>query len=435
MISLALPWVFGAAIAASLGIAALHLLSVRQPPELLLPTARFLPEREIRAVSRTKRPSDLLLLGLRVALLLCAGLAAAGPSWRSSTRTRLALVVVSSEVAPDSAALRALVRSTDSIATTELVFAAARDSVEASAFHDEPAALFPVAWRAAGRLLAGDAAIDSIDLHLVSTSVSATDNAGWKSWRSVWPGRVTLHSPPMPAVAASRKPTVNAGDTIGARPDTDDVVRAAFRWHAGRTTTTARADTVWLRRGTDPLATSARVQIIWPTDGVPANWTRRAANTVDSAMALVARGSAILGPWKLVAAPPRDETRRVLAWYSNGQIAATERVRDAMCVREVSAIALPASDVLLSPSANALFDALLAPCESRVATPASQITAHAVDGDALAPASALAAVARDTGVDIARGNSTRLAQTLLVCALLLLGAEWWWRERLPKVPS
>ena len=62
MIALALPWLFGAALAASAVVAALHLLSVRRPPELLLPTARFLPERDVRAISRTRRPSDLLLL-------------------------------------------------------------------------------------------------------------------------------------------------------------------------------------------------------------------------------------------------------------------------------------------------------------------------------------------------------------------------------------
>ena len=78
MISFAMPWLFGGALAAALAITALHFLSVRQPRVLLLPTARFVPERDARAVARQAKPSDLLLLLLRVIALLAAGAAAAG---------------------------------------------------------------------------------------------------------------------------------------------------------------------------------------------------------------------------------------------------------------------------------------------------------------------------------------------------------------------
>jgi hypothetical protein len=72
VIGFAMPWVFGGALAAALAITALHFLSVRQPRVLLLPTARFVPERDARAVARQAKPSDLLLLVLRVIALLAA---------------------------------------------------------------------------------------------------------------------------------------------------------------------------------------------------------------------------------------------------------------------------------------------------------------------------------------------------------------------------
>ena len=77
-----MPWLFGGALAAALAITALHFLSVRQPRVLLLPTARFVPERDARAVARQAKPSDLLLLLLRVIALLAAGAALAGANAR-----------------------------------------------------------------------------------------------------------------------------------------------------------------------------------------------------------------------------------------------------------------------------------------------------------------------------------------------------------------
>src|SRR5690349_17843245 len=83
-------WVGVAAAAAVVG---LHLLAWRRPPETPLPTARFAPERPIRMVSRALRPADLLLLALRAALVLLAGLALAGPRF-DQQRVGSARVVV-----------------------------------------------------------------------------------------------------------------------------------------------------------------------------------------------------------------------------------------------------------------------------------------------------------------------------------------------------
>src|SRR5690606_33686669 len=77
--SFALPWIFALGAATAVGVVALHLLSTRRPPERPLPTARFVPESDLRAVSRTSRPTDLLLLALRVLAVLLIAAAFAQP--------------------------------------------------------------------------------------------------------------------------------------------------------------------------------------------------------------------------------------------------------------------------------------------------------------------------------------------------------------------
>ncbi|MEO7520234.1 MAG: BatA domain-containing protein, partial [Gemmatimonas sp.] len=74
------------AVLGSLVAIALHFLSVRRPPAMILPTARFVAPRDVRAVSRSARPSDLLLLLLRVLAMWCAAIALAGPRYTAGAR-------------------------------------------------------------------------------------------------------------------------------------------------------------------------------------------------------------------------------------------------------------------------------------------------------------------------------------------------------------
>ncbi|MBL0170658.1 MAG: hypothetical protein IPP90_07985 [Gemmatimonadaceae bacterium] len=175
MMTLGMPLVFTGAIAGALAITALHLLSVRRPPELWLPTARFLPERTVRAISRTRHPSDVWLLLLRIVALLLAGLAAAAPRWQGGSGARVVLVVRDAGVTDDSLAMRAIVTSADTGAprAARFIFAAADSSDGA---RDELGVLFPVAWRAAGRI-ARDAPTDSIDLHLLLSQAPIAHDA------------------------------------------------------------------------------------------------------------------------------------------------------------------------------------------------------------------------------------------------------------------
>ncbi len=388
MIALALPWLFGAALAASAVVAALHLLSVRRPPELLLPTARFLPERDVRAISRTRRPSDLLLLALRIAALLCAGLAASGPTWRPSAASRVVLVIADADVAVDTVAVRAMLTSPDAQVVMRWRANAAGNGDDAMPFN--AASLFPIAWRDAARVVAEQAGVDSIDLHVLTAQAPDTTTAAWRHWRAAWPGRVTMHTRAPVTVADSAldgtsaslrpKPVIVDDDAASRSVAIDDPIRAALSWHAARRRTAGvlvpRADTIWLtsdsagsttRRDGQPVRT---VRVRWPLHGVPAGWQATTARR-DSAVALVSSGHALMGPWPIRAAfardgaPPIDHAVRVLAWWSDGRTASVERAYAASCDRDVAVPVSPASDVLLSASANALFDRLLAPCVPR----------------------------------------------------------------------
>ncbi|HET9264079.1 MAG TPA: BatA domain-containing protein [Vicinamibacterales bacterium] len=64
---------------------AIHLLRTRRARRLAFPTIRFVPPSRAAAV-RLRAPSDLMLLGVRTAIVALAVLAAAQPIWLSSTR-------------------------------------------------------------------------------------------------------------------------------------------------------------------------------------------------------------------------------------------------------------------------------------------------------------------------------------------------------------
>jgi hypothetical protein len=461
MIAFGLPWVFGVAVAAALTITALHLLSVRRPPELLLPTARFLPERDVRAVSRTKRPSDVRLLLVRVALLLAAGLAIAEPYWPTRATGDVVLVVADATVRRDTAALERLLGLAQTTRPTRVVYVFA-DSQRVEA--GDVAALLPLAVRSAAQLVQHDATIDSLDLHLFARE-AAHDTAAYGAWRAVWPGRVTTH---VAAVVSDHRPVVivdqrgvgltgsaadqreTAGDALrsetrDARRDAlgdasrDDIVRVALAWHAARLggetrDSAARPDTVVLDRrdvseGTpadarDERAVERGVRLLWPASGVPQGWAAR--REPDSVSAIAVGGRALRGPWAVMSLPADPVSLRPLAWWSDGRVAATERRVGGGCDRQVALVDASAGDVLLSSSADALFDRLLSPCAAETTVAAAALVVRGVDGTGRASAQHF----RRPASDAPRRVMTRTPDTswatpvLLFLATVLLFVEW-----------
>ena len=204
MTFLAPLWIGVAAIAA-LGVTMLHLITTQRPPVTLLPTARFVPGGEARAAARAARPTDLVLLLLRIAALMMLGLAFAHPIIRGRTLTTVHVVVLdrSRSAGPSAAdSARAIWRVGDGLvvfdSSARLIRGAASDSLRANI----PAALIAprgslsaavVAARQAARDVAPHT--DSVELVIVSPVTDDELDAATSMLVAAWPGRVRLIRP------------------------------------------------------------------------------------------------------------------------------------------------------------------------------------------------------------------------------------------------
>ena len=473
----AAPFVLGLAALAALVVVGLHLLSVRRPPELLLPTARFVPTSDVRAVSRTRTPRDLLLLLLRVAALLAAGIALAEPRYTTTRDERVAMVAIEPGVVGDTAAVRRLLVADLLVADARLVFVA--DSLSAptatSAASYKAAQVFPRVIQVASRLVQADPTIDSLAL-IVLRAKPFTEDRAWWAWRAAWPGRVVVYSPRADSASAVTRRVARRVVIVPATRDegrsaqsvpADDVVEASFRWHAARVNNSERAasdraivDSIVLSRGRSPsvalqtVSRPGRVHVSWPLNGVPDSGAANArsdgswrgwqtASEGDTATALVAGGMAMMGTWSVAqfgtwkpdadagTSPHSDtvsfsERAQPLAWWSDGRVAAIEQVVNTGCERTVAVVAAQAHDILLSSSANAFFDRLLAPCQRPSSVVIAALDVRTVLGAALAPASALRTQDRDLSSDGTTGGrwARWIPALLLALSLVALLVEW-----------
>ena len=372
--SFAQPWaLFVAAGVAAVAIA-LHFLARRRPRPMALPTARFVPTRTVRATSRSTRPSDLLLLLLRVLAVLLVGAAFARPVL-SPERRPLARVVVldlsasvrSSAAARESAAryLRAgdLLVVFDSAA--RLVAGDARDSLAGLHGDDAPGSLSAalVAATRGASLLRGHA--DSVELVLISPFAAEEWDAATGGIRALWNGHARL----VRTEIAERPERARAVD---ARAEGDDPVRAAVLLQGGSataaaaevSTTSTTATDVRIVRGLVSEADSAwarsdgHVLVRWPA-AAPDDWPRR--NRTDTVGAVIVGNAVLVAGFARAALPPAGDGRVVARWV-DGVPAATERVLGEGCVRDV-AISFPArGDLALGESARRLVSALTVPC-------------------------------------------------------------------------
>ncbi len=439
MIGFAMPWVLGAAVFGAVAVTALHFLSVRRPPILLLPTARFLANRNARAVSRSTHPSDLLLLLLRVLAVLLAGMAIAGPRWTSGSRRVIRLTVADRSWMQDSNALLTLVRDQRDVNTTNprdhrIVWS---DTVTTdgalTGMRAELAAAFPLAIRAATQMLPTLRDADSIALNIVAPPGGSASNEAWRAWRSAWPGAVRLYaSAPSSTAAALASDSSDRVVMQVASGDADDAVAAAYASYgvaglsdgAASAARTLRVRTVRVHRQTKGTTGSSDITVFWPTDGIPEHW--RASN--DSVGALAARGVAMVAPYVRRARVTAEVMRhaRAIAWWSDGEIAAVEQIVGGGCVRTVG-IAVPSSgDELLSESARGLLAAFIAPCGvQRRPVPMALLDANTVQDTPLAVAAAL----RSEDVHDTSSQPAWLTPVLTALALLLLIVEWAVRDR------
>jgi hypothetical protein len=418
------PWALGIAAAVSAMVVALHILASSNPRVTLLPTARFIPDHAALATSRAFRLTDPLLLLLRVAVVMLAGLAFARPVLAGARRPVGRVVIVdqsravrSRAEAADSAA-RLLGRGDVLVAfdsAARIVHGASADSLRRGAASHAAGSLSAAlaAGARSAASLRGDA--DSVELVLVSPLAAEEWDAATSAIRATWRGRVRVVRIAPAAGAAGARGRVEV-----LRASAADPVRAATALLGGA------AGVARIDRGAPGSADSgwargdARTLVRWPAVLDASGWKTRAR--ADSAGALVAGEGdgavVVVAPFVRTAEPPGG---RVIARWVDGAPAATERVAEAGCVRDV-AVALPAAgDLALRESVRRMVATLTAPCGGLASgTPLGDSAVRELRGSGALVASRAIAGRAIAGRAVPAGG---LTTWLLAAALVLLLAE------------
>ena len=348
---LAPMWLAGAAAAAGM-VVLLHFLARRRPVEQLFPTTRFVPIAPARATTRAVRPTDLLLLAMRVLLIMLIGAAFARPVLAPERRPRAAVILADrSRAVADIAEVVRAIAAARTDGDVVIVFDSATRRLPADTMMS---ALAPRTARGSvsAALIAGfriadslRAHADTVDIVLVSPLAREEMDAATDSIRALWRGPVRL--------VAVRAAESSAATGIEMSEPENDPVRAGVTL-AGllRTMAGARimrqapteADLSWARDG--------HVLVYWP----------RALAATDTEPALLAGESGALvtpGPFLRHGVGDGDDA---IAWWIDGDVAVRERALGAGCVRDVGADPGVAGDVVLRPSFARLVAWLAAPC-------------------------------------------------------------------------
>lgn len=404
MITLQTPWVLWLSGVAALGVVLAHLLSVGRPPELALPTTRFVPPGPLDAVSRARALRDLALLSLRVLAVLLAGAAFAGLQLAPTRAPRATLLVLDlPQFALDTTAWRDSVRA-QLEADTPVFGVVTSDgravtgaTVELRVFVDTVTLLAsaPNTGSLAGALLtarrevgAVAARADSMSLMVVSALRDDAATPALRVARRTWPGRVELTVvPSAPAADTSVPATIRA--VFGA-PRADD---SAYARQGGAV-------------------------VVWPDS---ARGTADPRTVADSAFAVVARGLAVVTPMRRVPQVPAEAA--AMAWWPDGSVAIGETPLGTGCLRWVGFEA-PVGDALLTGSARGVRSVLDAPCAASVPTALSDsLRAMLVGSGTIA--------ARSSLVGDAETNASTLDKWLLLAAIGALLVEHAVRSRTP----
>ena len=342
-------------------IVLLHFLARRRPRPAVLPTARFVPDRPARWPSRAPRPTDWLLLALRVFAILAIASAFAGPVRQParSITTRIVLTDRSRAVAHESPmrdSVLSILRAGDVLVpfdtSVRVISTNARDSLLVLNRSESPASL-SAALIAAERVAATlrDRA-DSVELIIVSAFASESWDDATPTLRARWPGRARLVRLPL-ASGNSAAPEIHIR-----APRSDPVSAAAAPFSSG---SEANVRIVRGAPSADDLAwtgASGRVLVIWPEAGPADSLT---------AEAVVSNDDILVAP--LVRRSLDTSSGRVLARFADGAAALVERARGDGCTREVAFDFSSRGDVPLRESARRFMAIAAAPCEGRGAPP------------------------------------------------------------------
>jgi hypothetical protein len=391
-------------------VVALHFIVTREPATVPLPTARFAPDRPVRARSRTLRFSDALLLACRTGLILAAGAALAQPI-PLPERNPLARIVLadrSGSVADPAEvrdSVRALVSSGDALVAFDS--AASVGSLSAALVSGLRAA---VSMR--------DAA-DSLELAIVSAFGGDEIDQATDSIRALWPGGIRL-------VRVAARPDTLMQPAVFVVGGADDPLRYALPGAA-----TASDAEVRVVRGVPGGADSAwagarnHALVLWPALSPGA--------AVDTVGAVSAGDAVVVAPFAR-GRREADGAGRIVARWLDGAPAAVETAHGAGCIRRVDIPVPSVGDLVLDSRFQRLASRLTGRCGSSARSPG-------LDGPRLAALAGPGKPARVAATSIGRLRVVRspLTPWLLAGALALGLGDLLLRRRrplrMPEAPS
>jgi hypothetical protein len=406
-----MSWLLPSALAiagvAALVAVALHFIARSRPLAEPLPTARFIPQRPVRARTRSFALSDLLILLIRLAAIAALGVAVAGPVF-AAARGRVGRVVVVdrsrsvSNIAEVRDSARGLLRSGDVLVAFDsaAVIATSIDSLVRNTARGSMSSALAAATRSAALLAARN---DSVELVVISPFTADELDAATSRIRAAWPGRVrVVRTAATPPDSAARRVESSAGasDAVVAGLSLMGVItpNAGLRLVRGRMTA---ADSAWARAG-------GRVVLHWPAADTSAEWRPRPS--IDAIGGVASETGTILGRFPrlwLLDGP-------AVAHWSDGEPAAVEHPLGRGCVRDVGILLDPSSDLVLRTPFRRFVTGLLQPCGG----PPVSAAVDSVSLRAFAGSGALARsdLLRDRGEESSRWTPI----LLLVAAALLL---------------
>jgi hypothetical protein len=360
------PGFLYASLVVAAAVVALHFIVTRQPRAGILPTARFVPDLPANATARATRPSDLLLMLLRVLLVLAAGAGLAKPVVKPNRVANARVILMDlSRAATDSAALRdsvlALHRDQDAVvlfdSSARIVSAGTVDSIHAAAFttaRGNLSAALIAAMRAGSSLR--DRA-DSIELVIVSPLAAEEFDAATDSIRALWRGRARVVSlrrfAPDTARAASKL------EVRGAAGDPLQVTAVRARDEVTATGLILRSSSLTASDAND------RAVIHWPVvDRPPGAVARSARDTIGG---VIAHDALVVSAFERRWTYPSDSTRgaEVVARWIDGEPAAIETPSSTGCARSVSIPVSPIGDLVIRRDFIRFVAAISGNCASR----------------------------------------------------------------------
>ena len=367
------PGFFYASLAVAAAVVALHFIVTRQPRAAVLPTARFVPNLPANATARATRPSDLLLMLLRVLLVLLIGAGLARPIFKPSRNKSARVILVdASRSVGDISAVRdsaaRYYRDGDALivfdSAAKVVSANARDSIRAVVKADREGRLSGALVSAlrVGSSLRDKA--DSLELVVVSPLASDEFDAATDSIRSLWKGKATLVKIGAKEVSATTVAPVQLRSASG---DPLAVTVARLGQLAGAATIVRDG----INAGDAQPASEGKALVDWPVSARP----QRASATakVDTIGAVVFGSSVVVSafPRRWAFTPDSIRAARVVARWTDGEPAAIEWTRAKGCVRSVAVPVNPVGDLPLQAGFAQFAREMAGPCAADKVIPSA----------------------------------------------------------------